>query len=69
MKNKKPSQANKILAFMKSGKSITALQALNRYGCFRLAARIHELTTRGIKIKRTTINRKGKSFSSYALAK
>lgn len=36
-------QCEQILAHLKTGRSITALDALNEYGCFRLAARINDL--------------------------
>lgn len=36
-------QEDAILQHMKLGQRITPLEALNLYGCFRLAARIHEL--------------------------
>lgn len=36
-------QRVKILKHLMAGKKITALQALNQFQCFRLAARIHEL--------------------------
>ena len=39
-------QTKAILAHMKSGKSITALDALHQFGCLRLSARIHDI--RGI---------------------
>ena len=39
----KPTQAQQIEKHLLSGKSITALDALNLYGCMRLAARIAEL--------------------------
>lgn len=34
------SQETKILAYLKGGKTITPIEALNRFGCFRLGARI-----------------------------
>ena len=70
MKNKhtRPSQSKKILAYLKSGKRLTPLQALNRFGCFRLAARIHELKAKGHRIVQKTATSKGKTFSSYQLA-
>lgn len=40
-------QREKILAHLKSGKTITAMEALNQFGCFRLAARIKELKDKG----------------------
>ena len=37
------SQRSKILQHLKSGRTITASQALRLFGCSRLAARIEEL--------------------------
>lgn len=37
------SQAQKILAWLKSGKTLTALEALKQFGCLHLASRISEL--------------------------
>ena len=45
------SQRMEILADLKRGKSITALDALQDYGCFRLAARIAELRQMGHDIE------------------
>lgn len=39
------SQEQKILAYLKDGHTLTPLEALNKYGCFRLAARINALCT------------------------
>ena len=61
------SQNTEILADLKSGKNITAIDALNDYGCFRLAARINDLRRRGHDIKTVMINRKGKKFAVYYL--
>jgi hypothetical protein len=48
---KKPTQADKILAYMQENKNgITALQALDRCSCFDLAGRIRDLRERGIEI-------------------
>jgi hypothetical protein len=68
-KHTNPSQSIRILKHLKSGKSLTALEALTRYGCFRLAARVHELKRKGYRITQTTKhNRKtGKKFASYAI--
>lgn len=64
-----PTQANKILRFLKSGKTITAMQALVKFGCFRLAARVHELKKKGHKIKMTTKHdrKTNKKFASYSI--
>ncbi len=39
----KQSQNAQILKWLKSGKTLTALQALEKFGCWRLAARIDDL--------------------------
>jgi hypothetical protein len=49
-------------------KPITALEALNKYGCLRLAARIHDLRNIGYKIKMVTVKTKdGKRIAKYFL--
>lgn len=40
-------QAEQILAALKGGRAITPLEALNEWGCFRLAARVGELREQG----------------------
>lgn len=40
-----------ILDWLKSGRSITALQALMWFNCFRLASRINQLKNQGHNIK------------------
>ena len=64
---KTESQSEQILAYMKSGKSITPIEALNYFGCFRLGARIFDLREQGNDIKSETIERNGKRFASYSL--
>ena len=56
MKNKTEPQNKRILDHLKRGFSLTKLEALNRYGCMNLGARIHEyredypIVTRMIKV-------------------
>jgi len=50
-----------------SGKSITPLQALNKYGCFRLAAAIHKLRKEGMAIETEYVTQNGKTFAKYFL--
>ena len=47
------SQKDLILKALKSGHRVTPIDALNRYGCFRLAARIAELRAAGHDIRTT----------------
>lgn len=46
----KISQEDAILNHLKSGKTITPIEALNLYGSFRLAARIASLRQQGYNI-------------------
>jgi ribosomal protein S13 len=48
---------------------ITALDALDKFGCFRLAARIQELRMRGHKTHTETTVRNGKRYATYHLLK
>ena len=52
-------QTNQILSFMQEGRSITALDALNRFGCFRLASRISDLKRQGVSVKSEFIMTEG----------
>ena len=50
-----------ILAWLKTGKTLTPLDALKHFGCFRLSARIYELKEQGWPIEcdlRTTCDEK-----------
>lgn len=49
-KDRKLSQCDQILGYLKEGHSITPIDALNLFGCFRLAARIADLKKRGNEI-------------------
>lgn len=61
------SQNQKILAHLYRGRTLTAIQALERFGCFRLAARIVELKRRGHKIKADRYTLKsGKVVARYS---
>jgi hypothetical protein len=63
------SQNSEILSHLKTGRTITALEALKKFGTMRLAARIDELRIAGnnihcdivsVKTSRGTISRIGK---------
>lgn len=47
---KKLYQREKILHHLQRGKTITQKQAINKFGCYRLSARIAELRTMGYNI-------------------
>ncbi len=61
------SQCTQILVHMKHHGSITPLEALKRYNCLRLAARIDNLRNRGHNIETDIIKRKGKRYAKYRL--
>lgn len=48
------SQCKMILFYLKEKGKITAKEALQLCGCMRLAARIHDLRSKGIPIKTET---------------
>lgn len=65
-------QKESVLAHLRSGKKITPIEALNKFGCFRLAAVIHSLKNNGFLEKHESIDsnlltKNGKSFSEYSL--
>lgn len=71
--NKRPTQAIRILNYMKEFGSITQYEALADLSCMRLASRISELRTYGYAINKKMIkvkNRFGEdcSVAQYSLA-
>ena len=57
-----PTQNERILTHLKSGRPLTALEALTEYGVIQLPARIYELKRDGHRIRsrrRVVINRFG----------
>ena len=44
-------QNEQVLAWLKQGKTLTPLDALDHFGCFRLSARIYELKELGWPIE------------------
>lgn len=72
MKNYNPnvltteSQNRAILAYLKSGKRITQLLAIDLFGCMRLPSRIHDLKKAGVAIQsqfiKLTSNKRVKEY-------
>ena len=60
-------QKEAILRLLQSGKTITPLEALNLYGCYRLGARIWDLRNEGYVIRSENVKQGKKTFSSYKL--
>ena len=65
----KQSQQDRIINFLATGRSLTPLQALSRFGCMRLGARIWQLKRDGHRIQAEMVRRKGKTFAEYRLAR
>jgi len=62
-------QRDKIFGHLLSGYTLTPIQALEWYGCFRLSARIKDLRNDGVNIKTEIVSENGKKFARYSLIK
>lgn len=60
------SQKRAIKSHLISGGSITPIEALNKYGCLRLAARISELRSDGMHIKTVLTRSRSNPHKKYA---
>jgi hypothetical protein len=60
-------QNQQIAKYLSKGKAITPIQALNKFNCFRLAARISDLRNDGLNIITKIVTKEGKSYASYSL--
>lgn len=61
------SQESAILSYLRAGKSLTPIDALNLFKCFRLGARIYGLKKAGYQIETEMIQKGNKRFASYKL--
>jgi len=62
------SQTSDILKALKRGAKLTPVDALARFGCFRLSARILDLRNMGYEILTKTVqSANGKSFAQYSM--
>lgn len=61
------SQSTRILAYLKSGRPLTPLQALRLGMGMRLGARIHQLREAGYPIKTTLVRRGDSRVAEYRL--
>jgi len=50
LKTKTMSQNKQIADYLNKGKKLTTIDALNKFGCFRLASRINDLRNNGMNI-------------------
>ena len=69
MSRRNRSQKLIILELLKDGVSVTPMLALNRCGCFRLAAVIHQLRGEGHKIETQSVkSHTGNNYAEYTYA-
>lgn len=60
-------QKNHILKHLERYGSITPMTALDKYGCFRLAARVGELKDQGHEIVTEMVKKGQKRYAKYRL--
>ena len=62
------SQNKQISDYLNKGKKLTPIDALNKFGCFRLAARIADLRNEGMNIVTNTIKLENKKqIAQYSI--
>lgn len=61
------SQKDKILGWLLDDRSITPEESVNKWRCWRLAARINELRDYGWDIETEMINKNGVSYAKYRM--
>ena len=62
-------QSQMILEYMAQGHQISPLEALNKFGCLRLGARIYDLKNEGHNIITEMVSENGKRYARYTLIK
>jgi len=68
--SKTTSQSVAILNYLKTGNSLNPMEALNKFGCFRLAARIGDLRKEGHDIQTEMYSEEnGKKYAVYSIPK
>jgi len=64
---KTDAQNNQILKYLQTGRSLTPMDALQKFGCFRLGARIYDLRGMNYNILTEKVHANGKRFARYWL--
>lgn len=62
-------QVVRIYRYLATGRTLTPLQALKRFGCLRLGARIYQLKQEGHRIDSRLVRRNGATVAEYRLAR
>ena len=63
------SKTSRIRSWLRSGRALTPVDALNRFGCMRMAARIHEFRAEGLPIVTERVMRNGTIVARYRMAR
>ncbi len=61
------SQTQEIEEYLKKGNSLTPIEALEKFGCFRLGARIYDLKDKGYEFIVTTVIHGKKRYAQYKM--
>jgi hypothetical protein len=61
------SQTEAIRQHLEAGNTITPLEALSKFNCLRLGARIHNLKAAGMAICSRLVEQNGKHFAQYSI--
>ena len=61
------SQTKQIIEHLEQHQSITAMDALNLFGCLRLAARVSDIRKEGYNVLSQRVVRNGKHVACYSL--
>ncbi len=61
------SQCDRVLAHLAAGRTLTPLQALNKFGCLALSQRITQLRERGHRIRTDMVQVGEKRVAQYRL--
>jgi len=63
----KETQVKSILSHLKSGGTLTSLEALQKFNCMRLASRIYDIGKLGYMVSREKVSRGKKWYMEYSI--
>lgn len=63
------SKTDRLSSWLRAGRSITPVEALNRFGVMRLAARVHDMRREGLPIITERVTRNGAHVARYRMAR
>ena len=63
----KRTQEARIFDYLNEGNTLTPLEALEKFGCFRLGARIFDLRKKGLNVQMRLVRKGNKNFAEYSI--